>query len=184
LKFEASPKLDGTIVYTSSVLGEASVGEILMEGTFQINGKTRRFTFDPHARLLDVLREQGYTEVKEGCREGGCGSCVVLLDGKLVNSCQVLAASALNKSIMTVRGIGDIHHPHPIQTSFVEAGAVQCGFCTPGMVLATYALLTRNPNPDDEEIGRALDGNICRCTGYVKIIDAVKRAARKMQGNE
>jgi aerobic-type carbon monoxide dehydrogenase small subunit (CoxS/CutS family) len=151
-----------------------------MEGEFIINGRKVRISFQSDTTLLTVLRENGYKEVKEGCREGQCGSCVILLDGKLVNSCQVFAASAMGKKIMTVRGLGDLHDPHPIQTAFVDAGAVQCGFCTPGMILATYYLLGKNPDPDDDEIKRALDGNLCRCTGYVKIIEAVKLAARRM----
>jgi carbon-monoxide dehydrogenase small subunit len=151
-----------------------------MEGEFIINGRKVRISFQSDTTLLTVLRENGYKEVKEGCREGQCGSCVILLDGKLVNSCQVFAASAMGKKIMTVRGLGDLHDTHPIQTAFVDAGAVQCGFCTPGMILATYYLLGKNPNPNDDEIKRALDGNLCRCTGYVKIIEAVKLAARRM----
>lgn len=155
-----------------------------MKGVFKINGKERELTFKSYHTLLDVLRDNGYTEVKEGCREGECGACVVLLDGKLVNSCQVLAASAVGSEILTVKGIGDLHSPHPIQEAFVEAGAVQCGFCTPGMVLATYYLFSKNKNPDEEDIKQALDGNLCRCTGYVKIIHAVKLALEKVKENE
>lgn len=154
-----------------------------MEGFFKINGEDKKFFFNSRAILLDVLRENGYTEVKDGCREGECGACVVILDGKLVNSCQVFAASAIGKDIKTVKGLGDIHSPHLIQTAFVESGAVQCGFCTPGMVLAAYNLLKQNSDPTEDEIKRALDGNLCRCTGYVKIIDAVKMAAKKIRKN-
>ncbi len=149
-----------------------------MQGEFIINGENKKFDFDPRTRLLHLLRDNGYTEVKDGCEEGECGACVVLLDGKLVNSCQVLAASVIGHEITTVKGIGEMHIPHPIQQAFVDAGAVQCGFCTPGMVLATYSLLQRNPDPDDDEIKIALDGNLCRCTGYVKILDAVKLAKK------
>jgi aerobic-type carbon monoxide dehydrogenase small subunit (CoxS/CutS family) len=155
-----------------------------MVASFRINGKDRRITFGSRSTLLEVLRAQGYTEVKEGCREGQCGSCVVLLDGKLVNSCQVLAASASKKNILTVRGLGDVLSPHPIQRAFAETGAIQCGFCTPGMILAAYSLLLKNPDPDEEAVKRALDGNLCRCTGYVKIVEAVLLAARRMRGNE
>ena len=151
-----------------------------MTATFSVNNRTRETTLRGDELLLDVLRSLGHTEVKEGCREGACGSCLVLLDGVLVNSCQVLAASAAGAEITTVKGLGTIHDPHPIQEAFVEAAAVQCGFCTPGMVLAAYALLKRNPHPGDEEIRKALDGNLCRCTGYVKIIEAVKLAAERM----
>lgn len=155
-----------------------------MIGFFVINGERKKIEFAPHKTLLDVLRENGYTEVKEGCREGECGACLVLLDGKPVNSCQVLAASVMEKKILTVKGVGNIHNPHPIEKAFVEAGAVQCGFCTPGMVIATYALLEENSNPTDEDINRALDGNLCRCTGYIKIKKAVKLAAKKVKEDE
>ena len=154
-----------------------------MKGSFTINGRKITLSFSSKATLLSVLRENGFTEVKKGCGEGQCGSCVVLLDEKLVNSCQVLAASAIERNITTVRGLGDIHSPHPIQAAFVHTGAVQCGFCTPGMILASYNLLRSNPDPQEEEIKRALDGNLCRCTGYVKIIEAVKLAAKRMQMN-
>ncbi len=151
-----------------------------MSGSLHINGTELQTSFRGNELLLDVLRNLGCTEVKEGCREGACGSCLVLLDGVLVNSCQVLAASALGREITTVKGLGSFHEPHPIQEAFVEAGAVQCGFCTPGMVLATFALLKKNPKPEEAEIRHALDGNLCRCTGYVKIIEAVKMAAERM----
>jgi carbon-monoxide dehydrogenase small subunit len=152
-----------------------------VEGTFKINGKELKTVFSPDTVLLTLLRDNGFKEVKEGCREGECGACLVLLDGKLVNSCQVLAGSAVGREITTVKGIGNIHSPHPIQSAFVDTGAVQCGFCTPGMVLAAYYLLNENPDPDDEEIRRSLDGNLCRCTGYVKIIEAVRLAAKRMR---
>jgi aerobic-type carbon monoxide dehydrogenase small subunit (CoxS/CutS family) len=154
-----------------------------MEGRFEVNGKPRTWTFDPRATLLEALRENGYTEVKNGCSEGECGACLILLDGKLVNACQVLTASAMGQSILTVAGLGSIHAPDVIQTAFVDAGAVQCGFCTPGMILATYALLRENPTPDQEQIRTALDGSLCRCTGYVKIVEAVQLAARRMAHN-
>jgi len=152
-----------------------------MEGVFEINGRTRRWAFDGADTLLHVLRQNGHTEVKNGCSAGECGACLVLLDGKLVNSCQVLAASAAGGRITTVKGLGDIHRPHPIQIAFADAGAVQCGFCTPGMELAAYYLLSRNPDPSESEIVGALDGNLCRCTGYVKIIEAVRLAAQRIR---
>lgn len=151
-----------------------------MERTFTVNGEQRTFRFEPHETLLTVLRNNGFTEVKSGCGEGSCGACLVLLDGRLVNSCQVFAATAAGKKITTVQGIGTIHRPHPIQEAFSDTGAVQCGFCTPGMVLASYYLLQHNPDPSDEEIKTALDGNLCRCTGYTKIIEAVGLAAKRM----
>jgi carbon-monoxide dehydrogenase small subunit len=154
-----------------------------MEGTFTINGKERRLSFDTRATLLDLLRCGGYIEVKKGCGEGECGSCVVLMDGKLVNSCQVFAASAMGREILTAKGIGSLQNPHPIQAAFVQTGAVQCGFCTPGMILAAHALLARDPDPEEEAIRKALDGNLCRCTGYVKIIEAVKLAAKGIRAH-
>jgi carbon-monoxide dehydrogenase small subunit len=155
-----------------------------MKGSFLVNGRTNEWAFEPDATLLDVLRANGHPEVHRGCDEGVCGSCAVLLEGKLVNSCQVFAASAMEKDILTVAGIGTIHEPHPLQTAFVESGAVQCGFCTPAAILASLALLRRNPNPSDEEIHSALDGNYCRCTGYVKIIEAVRLASRRMSSHD
>lgn len=157
---------------------------IAMEGIFFINDVEKKLSFDSRASLLELLRESGYTEVKKGCGEGHCGSCLVLLNGELVNSCQVFAAQAINSRILTIKGIGTIHSPHPIQKAFVDAGAVQCGYCTPGMILAAYYLLNQNPDPTEEEIKIALDGNLCRCTGYEKVIDAVKLAAGKMRENE
>ena len=155
-----------------------------MQGSFIVNGLPREWEFPEDMRLLDLLRREGYTEVKCGCREGMCGSCCVLLEEKLVNSCQVLAASAMNREIRTVMGLSEGEEPHPLETAFAEAGAVQCGFCTPGMILAAYCLLKENPDPSEEEIRRGLDGNYCRCTGYVKIIEAVQRGARKMREKE
>jgi aerobic-type carbon monoxide dehydrogenase small subunit (CoxS/CutS family) len=151
-----------------------------MKGMLHINGSQLHIFLRGDERLLDTLRDLGFTEVKEGCREGACGSCLILLDGILVNSCQVLAASAVGREITTVKGLGTYHQPHPIQEAFVETGAVQCGFCTPGMVLATFALLKNHPRPTEEQIRHALDGNLCRCTGYIKIIEAVKLAAERM----
>ena len=152
-----------------------------MKGAFNVNGRIVEVNFRSDETLLRVLRAGGHTEVKEGCAEGQCGACVVLLNGKLVNSCQVLAASALEAEIVTVRGLGNLHNPHPIQRAFVDTGAVQCGFCTPGMVLAAYALLKDNHDPSEAEIREALDGNLCRCTGYVKIVQAVALAARRIR---
>ncbi len=145
-----------------------------MNITVQINNESRTITIHPGDRLLDMLREHGYFGVKEGCSDGNCGVCVVLLDGKPVNSCLVLAAKADGKSITTIEGIGTPQSPHPIQVAFSDHGAVQCGFSTPGSILSTYALLQENPAPTDDEIKRALDGNACRCTGYVKKLDAIK----------
>ena len=155
-----------------------------MKGTFIINGRKEEWSFTSDAVLLDVLRANGCSEVHRGCNEGVCGSCAVILDGMLVNSCQIFAASVVEREIVTIAGIGTIYAPHPLQVAFVEAGAVQCGFCTPAMILAAYCLLKKTPQPTDEDIRRALDGNSCRCTGYVKTIKAVHLAARRMCGHE
>jgi carbon-monoxide dehydrogenase small subunit len=151
-----------------------------MRQVFNINSAEKELTLNPGDTLLQTLRDNGYSEVKCGCSEGECGACLVLLEDMPVNSCQVFALSVINKKITTVKGIGTIYHPHKIQKAFVEAGADQCGFCTPGMVIATYALLKKNPKPTKEEINEALDGNLCRCTGYVKIVDAVEKAASEL----
>ncbi|MCF7935059.1 MAG: (2Fe-2S)-binding protein [Synergistales bacterium] len=155
-----------------------------MEGRFTINGQEHSILFPPGATLLDVLRGEGFTDVHEGCREGVCGACAVVLDGRLVNSCQVLAASARGREILTAGGLGTPASPHPIQQAFVDAGAVQCGFCTPGMVLAAWCLLRENPAPTEEEIKSALDGNLCRCTGYKHILEAVQLAAERMNTDD
>ena len=154
-----------------------------MKVKFNVNSKMVELETEPNQTLLETLRQNDYTEVKCGCNEGECGACLVILDGKPVNSCQVLSMSVQKKKIKTVKGIGTLHYPHMIQESFVEAGADQCGFCSPGMVLSTYALLKNNHEPSDQEILEAFDGNLCRCTGYVKIIDAVKIASKKIQAN-
>lgn len=152
-----------------------------MKGKFIINGKEKSLTFDTGERLVISLRNNGYTEVKNGCSEGECGACMVLLDDQPVHSCQIFTASVINRNIKTVKGIGDLHFPNIIQNAFVEAGAVQCGFCTPGFIVAAYALLKENSNPTEEEIKMGIDGNLCRCTGYVKILDAIKNAAKTIQ---
>jgi len=153
-----------------------------MNGTITINGAQTPVEFEGTATLLDVLRAAGSTEVKRGCSSGECGACIVLLDDVLVNSCQVFAATALDRSVTTTAGLAG-GKPHAIHEAFVDAGAVQCGFCTPGMVMATHALLREHPEPTEEEIREGLTGNICRCTGYVKIVDAVKLAAKRISEN-
>lgn len=154
-----------------------------MKLEFKINNTSKALELLPNETLLHVLRKNDFTEVKCGCNEGECGSCTVLLDGKPVNSCQVLAMSVQEKEITTVKGIGTLYTPHLLQKTFVEAGADQCGFCSPGMVLASYSLLKENPKPTREEILVALDGNLCRCTGYIKIVDAVENTAKKLHSN-
>lgn len=143
-----------------------------------INGKLASINVEEDKTLLYLLREvMGLTGTKEGCGEGDCGACSVLLDGELVNSCLVLAIQADGKDVITIEGVGTEEHLHPIQQAFINVGAVQCGYCTPGMVLAAKALLDRIPHPTEEEIRRGLSGNLCRCTGYQKIVDAVRKAA-------
>ncbi len=152
-----------------------------MEIVLTVNGGEKRVEARPAETLLDLLRRMGYCSVKFGCGEGACGSCTVIMDGRPVNSCLVLAVTADRREILTVDGLGTRRQPHPIQTAFVEAGAVQCGYCTPGMVLSAWALLERDPDPSEEAIREALDGNLCRCTGYVQIIEGVKLAAGRMK---
>lgn len=147
-----------------------------------VNNREYSLNVEPHEHLLDVLRNKlGFTGTKEGCAEGECGACTVIMDGRTVNSCLILAAQADGSSITTIEGVGDRHNPHPLQTAFVEEGAVQCGFCTPGMVLSAKALLDQKQGPSDEEIAVAMSGNLCRCTGYDKIFRAVKRVAEEVQ---
>jgi carbon-monoxide dehydrogenase small subunit len=151
----------------------------------EVNGRIHEVDVKPHQTLLNVIRnELGLKGTKSGCESGECGTCTVILDGKTVHSCLVLAAQADGKKIITIEGIGTYEKPHPLQQSFVEAGAVQCGFCTPGMILSAKALLDNNPNPTTEEIKRAIDGNLCRCTGYINIIKAIKIAAQRMRRKE
>jgi carbon-monoxide dehydrogenase small subunit len=146
-----------------------------------LNREKRWFATEPDESLLDLLRRYGFSGTKKGCGEGTCGSCVVLLDGRPVNACVVFAPQAAGREVTTIEGVGSILAPHPIQEELVHAGAVQCGFCTPGMVLSILALLRRDPDPDEEAIRLALDGNLCRCTGYVKILEGVRNAARRLR---
>jgi aerobic-type carbon monoxide dehydrogenase small subunit (CoxS/CutS family) len=147
-----------------------------------VNGKPCSVTTDPDQSLLDTLRERlGLTGSKKGCDEGECASCTVLLDGVPVNSCLVLIGDAVGKSIVTIEGVAGAEGPHPLQRAFVEHGGVQCGYCTPGMIVSSCALLSEQPDPTDEEIKRYLAGNICRCTGYNKITAAVRSAAETMR---
>ena len=149
--------------------------------TLAINGRPHELAVQPNAVLLHTLRDLGYTDVKNGCEIGECGACAVLLNGKPVNSCMVLAAQVNGSAILTNAGLGTIDKPHVIQEAFADAGAVQSGFCTPGMVIATKALLDKNPDPSEEEIRDALSGNLCRCSGYGQIIEAVRMAADRLQ---
>jgi aerobic carbon-monoxide dehydrogenase small subunit len=145
----------------------------------RVNGEEREADVWPGESLLYALRERlGLPGSKNACEQGECGSCSVLLDGQLVCACLVLAAQADGHSVVTVEGLADGDALHRVQEAFVEAGAVQCGFCTPGLVVATADLLAKRPDPSEDEIREALSGNICRCTGYAKIFDAVRLAAR------
>ena len=147
-----------------------------------MNGSDHEVIVEPHVLLIDVLRDKlGLTGTKYACGAGDCGACTVLIDGQPSFSCLTLAVTAIGKSIVTIEGLADGAELHPIQRAFIEQGAVQCGFCTPGMILSAKALLDENPEPTREEIKSALAGNLCRCTGYVKIIDAVEAAATTMR---
>jgi carbon-monoxide dehydrogenase small subunit len=155
----------------------------MKEIRLNVNGTEYDIAVRPYATLLEVLREDlGLIGTKEGCGEGECGACTVIIEGKAANSCIVLALEADGKEVTTIEGLADGGKLHPIQEAFVEIGGLQCGFCTPGMILSTKVLLDANPNPTDEEIKKGLEGNFCRCTGYTKIIESVKVAARKVRG--
>jgi xanthine dehydrogenase E subunit len=148
-----------------------------------VNGKQHTLEVEPEARLLDLLRQKlKLTGAKEGCGEGECGACTVIMNGEAVNSCMVLAYQARNAEILTIEGLAPNGGLDVVQQSFVDNGAVQCGYCTPGMVMSTKALLMKNTNPSEAEIKEALAGNLCRCTGYVNIIKAVKAAADTLNG--
>ncbi len=148
-----------------------------------INGDEYEIAVEPWKTLNEVLREQlNLTGTKLGCGTGDCGACTVLIDGKSVSSCLTLAVEVDGRSVETIEGLAESEDKlHPIQEAFIEKGAVQCGFCTPGMIMSTKFLLSKTPDPDENTIKKALDGNLCRCTGYYKIIDAIKYAAEKMK---
>ncbi|MBN1249053.1 MAG: (2Fe-2S)-binding protein [Anaerolineae bacterium] len=151
--------------------------------TATVNGEAVEFLCEPHHSLLTVLRETlGLTGAKEGCNDGNCGACSVLLDGRLVNSCMVLAVEVEGREVTTVEGLAGWDGLHPIQEAFIALDALQCGYCTPGMLIASKALLDQHPDPTDEEIRTWLAGNLCRCTGYDKIVRAVRAAADAMGG--
>ncbi len=148
---------------------------------FTLNGKKTQVDCASDRRVVDILREDfGLTGTKEGCGSGECGACTILVDDENRLSCLMLAAQLEGRTITTIEGLAGESRPHPIQEAFAKHGAVQCGYCTPGMVLAASALLRRNPDPTREQIREALSGNLCRCTGYQKIVDAVESAARVM----
>ena len=147
----------------------------------RVNGQSFTVLVKPQDLLVDVLRDQlGLTGTKKGCGTGECGACTILLDGKPINSCLMPALRARNKDIITIEGLGTPEHLHQLQQAFIENAAVQCGFCAPGMLLSAKALLDANAHPTETEIRQAISGNLCRCTGYAKIVQAVKAAAQAM----
>ena len=151
---------------------------------FTVNNRPYEIAVRPSQTLLDVIREDlGLTGTKEGCGLGECGACTVIMNGKTVNSCLVLAAEADGKEITTIEGLADGDRLHPVQQAFLDEGGLQCGFCTPGMIMSAKALLDENPDPTDDEIRRGIAGNLCRCTGYTKIIQSIKTAS-KMTGEK
>lgn len=148
-----------------------------------VNAKEYTLEVGSKETLLTVLRERlGLTGAKPGCLTGDCGACKVIVDGEALDSCMLFAKNLQGKRIETIESLATVEKLHPIQEAFIEAGAVQCGYCTPGLVMGTKALLDQNPNPSEEEIRAAIDDHICRCTGYVKIVDAVRLASQKMSG--
>lgn len=148
---------------------------------FIVNGKACELAIEPHMLLVEVLRDElGLTGTKQSCGIGHCGACTVLIDGIPTLSCLTPALTARGKNITTIEGLAEGTRLHPIQKAFIDYGAIQCGYCTPGMILSAKALLDRNPNPSREQVKQALSGNLCRCTGYVKIVDAVLAAAEAM----
>ncbi len=156
-------------------------GEMSTHLNLWVNGEQLQFFVRDDETLLEVLRDRlMLTGTKKGCGEGQCGHCTVILNGKSVNSCLTLALEAQGGRVLTIEGLADGDHLHLIQRAYVEAGAIQCGYCTPGMIMSIYDLLNENPQPDENEIREAVKGVMCRCTGYYKIIEAVKRAATEM----
>lgn len=156
---------------------------MLMETTvrFTLNNKEVEVSVEPNSTLLDTLRYKlKFTGTKKGCERGECGACTVIVDGKAVNSCLILAPKMNNRNVLTVEGLKTNGNLHPLQTAFINHTALQCGYCTPGMLMSAKALLDSNPNPSVEEIRRAIEGNLCRCTGYVQIISAIQDAAREL----
>ncbi len=149
--------------------------------TVRVNGTAVEFVVPAHRTLLEALRHEGFVEIKCGCEKGDCGACAVLLDGEPVDSCLTLAWHADGCEVTTIKGIGQPGKADPLQEAFIETGAAQCGYCTPGMIVAAKSLLTDNQNPSLAEIKRALGGNLCRCTGYTRIFEAVQLAAREMR---
>ena len=152
--------------------------------TLEINGRRREFAAPPNQTLLETLREQGYFEVKSGCEKGDCGACAVLVDGEAVDSCLTLTGTLEGRAVTTVAGLKQGGELNPLQQAFVKLGSIQCGYCTPGLIIAAQSLLNETPAPSDEDIRLALSGNLCRCTGYTKVFDAVQEAAQALGEGE
>ena len=153
--------------------------------TLIVNGEPHDVVVEPRMTLLDVLRDNlGLTGAKKGCSLGNCGSCTVLIDGKPVLSCLLLAIEAQGKDIVTIEGLAKNGQLHPLQQAFIDYSAFQCGFCAPGMILSAKALLDNNPQPTEEEVKEAISGNLCRCTGYIEIVEAILKVARSERGDE
>lgn len=149
--------------------------------SLQVNGESHKLEVPPNRLLLDVLRDDiGLTGARRGCEDSICGACTVLLNGQAVHACSVLAVRASGQKILTIEGLAEKDKLHPLQEAFIQRGAIQCGYCTPGMILAAKALLSENPHPTEHEVRWGLIGNLCRCTGYVKIVEAVLAAAERL----
>ncbi len=149
--------------------------------TVNVNGNEVKFVAPAHRTLLEALRHEGFVEIKCGCEKGDCGACAILLDGEPVDSCLTLAWHADSREVTTIKGIGHQGRADPLQKAFIETGAAQCGYCTPGMIIAAKALLKENPDPSLADIKRGLSGNLCRCTGYTRIFEAVQLAAEELR---
>lgn len=150
--------------------------------SLKVNGEFFEISVDENLRLIDLLRDElGLIGTKEGCGEGECGACTIIMDGETVNSCLVMAFQANGSDIVTIEGLEKNGELHPVQRAYIEVGAVQCGFCIPGMVLSTKALLDKNPHPNRDEIREGISGNLCRCTGYNKMIEATEKAIKYME---
>jgi len=151
--------------------------------TLFVNGKDYDLNVESDELLIDVLRNKlGLTGTKKGCGTGDCGACTIILDGRAVTSCLILAVAVKDKEIITIEGLDQSGQLHPIQEAFIQHGAIQCGFCTPGMIMTTKTILDANPNPTEAEIRAGIAGNLCRCTGYTKIVEAIQAAAIRMNG--
>ena len=149
-----------------------------------INGRGREVAVPANATLLETLRELGYFEVKSGCEKGDCGACAVLVDGEAIDSCLTLTWTVAEQAITTVAGLGEGAAKHPMIEAFENSGAVQCGYCTPGLIIAAQSMLKDTPEPSEDDIRLGLSGNLCRCTGYTKVFDAVREAAAVLRGGE